>query len=167
MICVSDVEWTDLLDAFKDVAANPPAYDYYSNSGERCHLSSEEVTARIAGPWKTLPNRLAELTAIAAFLAAMLAVTTYDDLVRRAASGQVVWGKCLTPDEVLEDPQVLHSKLLSVTKHELGEVRLPRPSAQFSATPTVPRKMAPSLDQHGVQVRRDGFTGLDASANDF
>lgn len=55
--------------------------------------------------------------------------------------------------QLLDDPQIIHNELLSVTDDPvLGSVRQPRPAARFDRTPAIPRGVAPFLgaDNHAL-----------------
>ena len=52
----------------------------------------------------------------------------------------------------MSSKQIIKSKTIVPTQHELGTVRLPKPSAQFRGTPCAPRTMAATKGQHTADV---------------
>ena len=160
---ITDAEWLDLVQAFKDLIPTIETLECESHNQNpwsvvsQCQLTAAEITAKLEGSWRTADARSRDFAVIHAFVAALLAMITYDELEQRGGSGRLVFAKCLTPEQVLQEPHVVQSELLTVTKHEYGMIRLPRSSAQFSQTPTAARSMAPSLGQHTKSVIKHGF----------
>ena len=67
-------------------------------------------------------------------------------LLERLRAHDVPCAPVLTRSELLEDPQILHNKLLVIHDDPLlGLVRQPRPAAQFDQTPVTPTNTAPVL----------------------
>jgi formyl-CoA transferase/CoA:oxalate CoA-transferase len=68
-------------------------------------------------------------------------------------------------DQVHEDPQIVHrGSLLEMTHPIAGRMRMPQPSAQFTATPSSIRYLAPTLGQHTDDVLRELGHSEDAIA---
>lgn len=109
VIAVSDAEWANLIKTFSDLIPAVQAIEFISHKqqpGEVCRLTAAEITTKLGGPWKSGRLRISDLTAVEALVEALVGMVTYDELKERATSGQLDFGKCLTPEEVLRDPQV-------------------------------------------------------------
>lgn len=64
------------------------------------------------------------------------------------------------PGESFDDPQVRHNGLIeSIEDPELGPIDVVGPPIRMSATPGRRLHPAPSLDQDGERIRRDGWQG--------
>lgn len=58
-----------------------------------------------------------------------------------------------TPDELLDDPHLADVGFFEMRQHETeGEIRMTTPPAQFSATPSGIRRLAPALGEHTAEV---------------
>jgi crotonobetainyl-CoA:carnitine CoA-transferase CaiB-like acyl-CoA transferase len=59
----------------------------------------------------------------------------------------------LTREQLIDDPQVAHNRLLIEEEHPLaGTIRYARPAARFERTPAGARRPAPALGQHNREV---------------
>lgn len=86
-----------------------------------------------------------------------------DDVLARLHEGSVPAAPVLTPDEVVDDPQVVHNGSLHEWDHPVaGRVRQPRPPIRFASSPTPVLEQVPGLGEHTDEVLAE--LGLDAAA---
>jgi len=170
VIAISDQEWNDMIDSFPELKETPPeiqvislstAREARSDGSGKITLSSAQVKEKLNGQWTTLPGRLADLAATLAFGEALVKSVTYEELVKKSKAGHhdktdtIVYGKCLSPEEVLDNDQVKFCHTMVTQRHASGHaVRLPRPTAQFSVTQCSHQRQLPL----GLADRRDVVT---------
>lgn len=76
-----------------------------------------------------------------------------DELVRRLVAEDVPAAPVLSPEEVLEDPQVVHSGLIEHVQHpHVGGMRQPRLPMSFSGTPVERARPAPALGEQTDEI---------------
>lgn len=125
-------------------------------------LSLPELAANpeYAEPVGRMPN-MPEISKIAG---AEIAKLTTADIVARFAEEQVPCARINLRADLLNDPQIVHNKLLIETDDPvMGRVRFPRPAIQFSKTPSSVRSMAPQVGAHNDEV----FTEIGVSADEL
>jgi crotonobetainyl-CoA:carnitine CoA-transferase CaiB-like acyl-CoA transferase len=83
----------------------------------------------------------------------------------RLQESDVPAAKCLSLDEVLEDPQVIANDSIVVEAHpQLGNIRLMRSPARFGGEPLAPASHSPALGEHTGSVLRGHGLGDDEIA---
>jgi crotonobetainyl-CoA:carnitine CoA-transferase CaiB-like acyl-CoA transferase len=94
--------------------------------------------------------------ALRALIEPLAAQQDTDECVARMRAEGTPIGKVNEHDDVITDPQVLHSQSLAEVDHgELGRVRLARAAARFGSGPRPQPEPAPALGEHGHDVLRD------------
>lgn len=87
---------------------------------------------------------------------------TTDELCQRFEQEDVPHSRINGREDVLNDPQIEAMNALWTYDHpSAGEVRSPRPPAQFSETPSNIRAHTPSLGEHNIDILTD--LGLDSA----
>jgi crotonobetainyl-CoA:carnitine CoA-transferase CaiB-like acyl-CoA transferase len=86
------------------------------------------------------------------------------EILARLDKENVPSAPVLSRSDLLTDAQVENNGALEIINDAvLGEVRQPRPAAQFAGTPTSERKMAPFLGEHnGAILTELGYSAADA-----
>jgi len=118
------------------------------------HLAQDE---RFSSPEARARNRDAyvQLTGEA------YALFTTDELCFRFEQEDVPYSRINGREDVVDDPQIKAMEALWTYDHPLaGEVRSPRPPAQFSETPSNIRAHTPSLGEHNADILTQ--LGMDA-----
>jgi len=126
-------------------------------------LSLPELAANpeYAEPVGRMPN----MPAISKIAGAEIAKLTTADIVARFAKEQVPCAKINLRADLLNDPQIIHNKLLIETDDPvMGKVRFPRPAIDFSKTPSSVRSMAPQVGQHTDEILREIGVAADEMA---
>ena len=104
----------------------------------------------------TTPMRARNAPALRALIEPLAAQQDTDECVARMRAEGTPIGKVNEHDDVITDPQVLHSQSLAEVDHgELGRVRLARAAARFGSGPRPQPEPAPALGEHGHDVLRD------------
>ena len=76
-----------------------------------------------------------------------------DELVERMEANDVPYSRVNMRDEVVDDPQIQAMQALWRYEHPLaGEVRSPRPPAQFERTPSNVHAHTPGLGEHNAEI---------------
>ena len=101
----------------------------------------------------TIPDRIKNIDELAKLLDAEIATWRTEELCAKLDAEDVPFAKINRLDEVHLDPQIVHRGTIVEMNHpSVGRMRLPRPIAQFSATPSAIRFLAPTLGQHTDEV---------------
>jgi len=88
---------------------------------------------------------------------------TTADALARLREADVPSAPVKSRDEALADPQVVHNRLVEDHVHPVaGAVRITRPPARFSDTPSTIHRHAPAFGEHTDEVLRE--LGLDTPA---
>lgn len=128
-LCVSDAEWQAMCRAIK-----------------KPELGTDPRYA-------TIPDRLGHLAEVVEFLDAELAKWTTDDICARMDAEEVPYARVNALSEVHKDPQVRHRESLAEVDHPFGgPMRMPKPPARFSGTPSSIRHLSPMLGQHSDEI---------------
>lgn len=78
---------------------------------------------------------------------------TTDELCERMEAEDVPYSRINLRDQVVDDPQIQAMEALWTYDHPLaGEVRTPRPPAQFAQTPSNIHAHTPSLGEHNATI---------------
>lgn len=78
---------------------------------------------------------------------------TTDEICQRLEEFDVPYSKINQREDVINDPQIIAMEALWTYDHpQAGEVRSPRPPAQFSVTPSNIRAHTPSLGEHNADI---------------
>ncbi|MFT4582401.1 MAG: crotonobetainyl-CoA:carnitine CoA-transferase CaiB-like acyl-CoA transferase [Gammaproteobacteria bacterium] len=128
-IIVSDAEWQSMCRAIgNERLASDPRFD-------------------------TLPNRIKNIDELTKLVDAEVATWQTEELCAKLDAEDVPFAKINRLDEVHLDPQIVHRGTIVEMEHPtVGRMRLPRPTAQFSATPSAIRFLAPTFGQHTNEV---------------
>jgi len=87
---------------------------------------------------------------------------TTADALARLRNADVPSAPVKSLDETLADPQVTHNRVVETHRHPTaGTVRITRPAARFSATPTAITRHAPGFGEHTDEVLTE--LGLDTA----
>jgi crotonobetainyl-CoA:carnitine CoA-transferase CaiB-like acyl-CoA transferase len=88
---------------------------------------------------------------------------TTDEICERLEAEDVPYSRINLRDEIADDPQVQAMQALWTYDHpEAGEVRTPRPPAQFAATPSNIHSHTPRLGEHNAEILAElGFAEAD------
>ena len=91
---------------------------------------------------------------------------TTDELCQRFDEEDVPYSRINQREDVINDPQIKAMEALWTYNHPLaGEVRSPRPPAQFSETPSNIHAHTPTLGEHNVDVLKElGFGDVEIEA---
>ena len=91
---------------------------------------------------------------------------TTDELCQRFEKEDVPYSRINQREDVINDPQIKAMEALWTYNHPLaGEVRSPRPPAQFSETPSNIHAHTPTLGEHNVDVLKAlGFGDVEIEA---
>jgi crotonobetainyl-CoA:carnitine CoA-transferase CaiB-like acyl-CoA transferase len=101
----------------------------------------------------TIPDRIKNIDELARLLDAEIAKWRTEELCAKLDAEDVPFAKINRLDEVHLDPQIVHRGTIVEMNHPtVGRMRLPRPIAQFSATPSTIRFLAPTFGQHTDEV---------------
>jgi len=126
---VSDVEWKGMCAAFDrpELASDPRFVTVAARSqhvAERRIVISEELMK-----WRS------------------------QEILARLDANGVPCAPVLRRTDLLEDEQVRVNRMIEIHQHPaLGQVRQPRPAAQFDRTPATIRKLAPALGEHNAEI---------------
>jgi hypothetical protein len=101
----------------------------------------------------TTPMRARNAPALRELIEPLAAQQNTDECVARMRAEGTPIGKVNEHDDVLTDPQVVHSESIAEVDHgKLGRVRLARGAARFGTGPRPTPAMAAELGEHGRQV---------------
>lgn len=101
----------------------------------------------------TTPMRARNAPALRELIEPLAAQQDTDECVARMRAEGTPIGKVNEHDDVITDPQVLHSESLAEVDHgPLGRVRLARAPARFGAGPRPVPAPAPMLGEHGREI---------------
>ena len=91
---------------------------------------------------------------------------TTDELCQRFDEEDVPYSRINQREDVINDPQIKAMEALWTYNHPLaGEVRSPRPPAQFSETPSNIHAHTPTLGEHNVDALKElGFGDVEIEA---
>ena len=156
-----------------------PASNFQASDGRWVHLSAgndqlfprflaQAGLSHLAGDPRFASHaaRMANAAAIETIVAGWVAQHTADEVVRRMAEAEVPCGKVATIGEMVEDPQVLHQKLIVEMQHPvIGRLPMHGVTLGLSDTPGSIRRPAPCVGEHTGEVLRD-WAGLDDAAID-
>jgi crotonobetainyl-CoA:carnitine CoA-transferase CaiB-like acyl-CoA transferase len=88
-----------------------------------------------------------------AIVAAVLEQRPTEEWLKLLADNDVPGAPVLRREQVLNDPQVLHNRLIeTIEQPGLGMIRQSRPAARFETTPAAIRGPAPRLGEHTEQI---------------
>jgi crotonobetainyl-CoA:carnitine CoA-transferase CaiB-like acyl-CoA transferase len=128
-LTVSDAEWCGMCRAINraELGSDPKfvtVHDRIRNIDELVLLLNDEIRK-----WKT------------------------EEICTRLDAEDVPFAKINMLNEVHLDPQIVHRGSVVELEHpSVGRMRMPRPTAQFSATPSEIRYLAPTYGQHSDEV---------------
>ena len=78
---------------------------------------------------------------------------TTKELCQRLEANEVPFAEINTRAEMFDDPQVQAMGAIVEYEHDVaGPIRQPRPSAQFSETPSGPLRSSPQLGAHTKEI---------------
>ena len=99
-------------------------------------------------------------------LDAAFAVLPLADVLARLHEGSVPAAPVLEPEQVFEDPQVVHNGTLHTWDHPVaGRVRQPRHPVRFASSPTPVPEQVPGLGEHTDEILAElGRTDADIAA---
>lgn len=101
---------------------------------------------------------------IGAMVASAIASWPTADLTARLDAEQVPFGPVLDLDQVQDDPQIRHNRLLRTRRHPaIGRLLEARHPVRFSSTPVGVPRLAPTLGEHDTQI----LTELGRSSDDI
>ncbi|MFT4564981.1 MAG: crotonobetainyl-CoA:carnitine CoA-transferase CaiB-like acyl-CoA transferase [Gammaproteobacteria bacterium] len=101
----------------------------------------------------TIPDRIKHIDELVELLDLELVKWKTEELCVRLDEQDVPFAKINRLNEVHLDPQIVHRGTIVEMEHPtVGRMRLPRPIAQFSATPSAIRFLAPTFGQHTNEV---------------
>lgn len=101
-----------------------------------------------------------------AVVAEALESRTTKEWLRLLADNDVPGAPVLRREQVLNDPQVVHNRLIeTIEQPGLGPIRQARPAARFEQTPAAIQGPAPGLGQHTEQILAEiGLSGAEIAA---
>jgi crotonobetainyl-CoA:carnitine CoA-transferase CaiB-like acyl-CoA transferase len=103
--------------------------------------------------YQSLDKRLANIDALYADVAKLLAARTSDQWLEACDAANIPAMPVHDPDELPENAHLAAEKFWQVRDDpELGPLRFPGPSALFSATPGGFRRLPPRLGEHSVEI---------------
>jgi len=128
-LTVSDAEWQGMCRAIgrAELATDPKYVDIFA--------------------------RLEHIDELIDMLSNELARWNTDEICARLEAEDVPFAKVNALDEVHLDPQIVHRGSILEADHPIaGRLRMPRPVARFTATPSSIRYLAPTLGQHTDEI---------------
>ena len=85
--------------------------------------------------------------------AEVIATRSSADWLERLRAEDVPCAPILSPEELLEDPQIAANELVVESAHPYaGPMRQTRPAARFDRTPAEIRRPAPDLGEHTDEI---------------
>ena len=128
-LTVSDAEWRAMCRAI-----------------DRAELGTDPKYVDVA-------NRIANMDELVAILNDEIAKWETDVLCARLEAEEVPFAKINALNEVPDDPQIVHrGSIEEIDDPDYGRMRMPRPPARFTATPTERRYRAPRYGEHTDEV---------------
>jgi crotonobetainyl-CoA:carnitine CoA-transferase CaiB-like acyl-CoA transferase len=110
-----------------------------------------ELSGDLADTYDVHPT--ADGAIVAHHLGADTSPYSTDQLMEILASNDIPAGRANKRHEVMEDPQVIASKILETLDHPRGgKMILPRAPARFSGTPLQQRRHSPEVGQHTAEI---------------
>ena len=98
-------------------------------------------------------------------IADALPARTTQDWVNDLLAADILFGEVLSPEALLDDPQLAASEMFTLHEHPSeGRIRLISPPVRSSAQPTQLRRLPPRLGEHSREILTE--TGLTSAAID-
>jgi crotonobetainyl-CoA:carnitine CoA-transferase CaiB-like acyl-CoA transferase len=98
-------------------------------------------------------NRIKNISELIAILNMEVAKWKTDDICARLDAAEVPFAKINKVGEVHADPQIVHrGSVVELDDQAYGRMRMPRPPARFSTTPSAIRMRAPGYGEHTDEV---------------
>ena len=163
-----DGMWNDTFTS-DDVPKTPPLSDIYrvtkTKDGYVTYLVVSDAewqgmckalgyeSLGTAEKFKSLPDRLANIDELIAFLEAEIGKWDTTDICNELEKYEVPFARINELDEVASDPQIAHRRSIRKVDHPHGgPMQMPEPPARFEKTPSTFRHHAPMLGQHSKEI---------------
>jgi crotonobetainyl-CoA:carnitine CoA-transferase CaiB-like acyl-CoA transferase len=103
--------------------------------------------------FRSSPERSANAAERIAVVGAVLESRPTEEWLKLLAANDVPSAPVLRREQVLDDPQVVHNRLIeTIDQPGLGAIRQSRPAARFERTPAAIQGPAPRLGEHTEQI---------------